>query len=142
MRQDSIQKRKNRIIFQRLFISFGVFLCTLLLCVLLFGWKYLVGERVTSPLASYGSSGDKATDSIVYTIKSFCEENKIPCSNISESQGGVTITLDNGSSILLSSQKDLQKQLTSLQLTLSQLTIEGKQFKKLDFRFEKPFATF
>lgn len=79
---------------------------------------------------------------MVYTVKSFCQEKKLSCQSITIDNNAVTITLDNSAVILLSSQKDLQKQLASLQLTLSQLTIEGKQFKKLDFRFDKPFVTF
>lgn len=79
---------------------------------------------------------------MVYTVKSFCQEKKISCQYITNDTTTITITLNNAAVILLSSQKDLQKQLASLQLTLSQLTIEGKQFKKLDFRFDKPFVTF
>jgi hypothetical protein len=40
--------------------------------------------------------------------------------------------------IILDSKKSISTQLSSLQLILSQLKIEGKTFRRLDFRFEKP----
>lgn len=40
--------------------------------------------------------------------------------------------------VIISTQKDIDSQLSSLQLTLTQLKIEGKRFKSLDFRFDKP----
>lgn len=142
MRQDSIQNRKNRIIFKRLFFSLGIFFFSLLGCVLIFGWQYVGGPKITSPLGQIRTDGGINPDGAVYTVKSFCEDKKIPCSTVVENNDAITITLDNAAVILLSPQKDLPKQLASLQVTLSQLTIEGKQFKKLDFRFEKPFVTF
>lgn len=142
MPSNSISKRKSKVIFQRLFFSFGIFLFALFLCVILFGWQYIVGVNILSPIGLHGLNSSTNTDGMVYTVKSFCQEKKLPCQSITNDNNAVTITLDNSAVILLSSQKDLQKQLASLQLTLSQLTIEGKQFKKLDFRFDKPFVTF
>ncbi len=142
MRPDSIQKRKNRVILKRLFFSFGIFLFVLFGCTLIFGWQYLGSPKITSPLGRIKIDGGVNADGAVYMVKSFCEDKKIPCTSVVENNDAITITLDTNALILLSPQKDLQKQLASLQVTLSQLTIEGKQFKKLDFRFEKPFATF
>ena len=44
--------------------------------------------------------------------------------------------------IYFSAQADLQKQVTSLQLVLNRLTIEGKGFKRLDFRYDTPVIVF
>lgn len=53
-----------------------------------------------------------------------------------------TVTLQNGAVAILDTKKDMEKQITSLQLTIADLTIEGKQFQRLDFRFERPVVTF
>lgn len=44
---------------------------------------------------------------------------------------------DNGI-VYISQKKDLILQIDSLQLIINRLTIEGKRFKSLDFRFDKP----
>ncbi len=48
------------------------------------------------------------------------------------------LVLNHNEEIFLDSKKDVAGQLSSLQLILSQLKIEGKTFRRLDFRFEKP----
>jgi hypothetical protein len=49
--------------------------------------------------------------------------------------------IDNGE-VILSSKKDIGSQLSSLQLMLARLTIEGKKLKVLDFRFDNPVVSF
>lgn len=44
--------------------------------------------------------------------------------------------------IIFSATKPMESQVSSLQLILSRLTIEGKRFTRLDFRFDKPVVTF
>lgn len=141
MRPNSITKRKNKVIYKRFFLFFGIFIVVLLGCVVVFGWQFLKSEKLLSPLG-LGSLTTGLTTDKTSVIESFCQAQKLPCQHVTDDNSTITITLDNNAIILLSSQKDLQKQLASLQLTLSSLTIEGKQFKKLDFRFEKPFVTF
>ena len=48
---------------------------------------------------------------------------------------------DNGQ-VRLSSQKNIDSQISSLQRILRELTIEGKPFKNIDFRFEEPIISF
>lgn len=52
------------------------------------------------------------------------------------------IKTSNNGQITLSSQKDIGKQISSLQRILKQLTIEGKPFKSIDFRFLEPIVSF
>lgn len=58
------------------------------------------------------------------------------------SDSSYLVTLDNGSEVILNRNKNLQNQISSLQLILSRLTIEGKRFKSLDFRYDKPVVLF
>ncbi|MFH1833074.1 MAG: hypothetical protein ABH816_02795 [Candidatus Levyibacteriota bacterium] len=54
------------------------------------------------------------------------------------SQSSVLVILLSGEEIIFSKVKPLEAQVSSLQFILSRLTIEGKRFSRLDFRFEKP----
>lgn len=52
------------------------------------------------------------------------------------------IVLPDESFVVVSLQKDLHVQVSSLQLILSRLTIEGKRFSRLDVRYDKPVIVF
>lgn len=58
------------------------------------------------------------------------------------SDSSYSVSLPNNGQVRLSSGKDIGKQITSLQRILIQLTIEGKSFKNIDFRFEEPIVSF
>jgi len=49
-----------------------------------------------------------------------------------------TVVLTSGSIVYFSSSKNIEQQIASLQLIISNLTIEGKSFTSLDFRYDKP----
>ena len=48
---------------------------------------------------------------------------------------------DNGR-VYISNKKNIDSQISSLQAILKQLTINGKRFKIIDFRFDKPIIIF
>lgn len=52
------------------------------------------------------------------------------------------VTVLNNGQVKLSSKKDINRQIASLQRILRELTIEGKSFKSIDFRFEEPIISF
>jgi hypothetical protein len=59
-----------------------------------------------------------------------------------DNDGSFNINLSDSGEVILSSKKDLRSQLSSLQLILSRLTIEGKKLKVLDFRYNHPVVSF
>ncbi|HET9947069.1 MAG TPA: hypothetical protein VFQ63_03330, partial [Patescibacteria group bacterium] len=64
------------------------------------------------------------------------------CSNIQlGSDDSATFDVD-GKTIIISLNKDIEQQVSSLQLTIRELTMEGKEFHRLDFRYDKPVITF
>ena len=94
--------------------------------------------RVTfiSPIA-------KVSKSKLALLESVLDKKKISFVSVNpNSDNSFTVELKQGGEIILSSKKDLDKQLSSLQLILSRLTIEGKKLKKLDFRFDNPVVSF
>lgn len=50
--------------------------------------------------------------------------------------------LKNGESVIFSLEKDIDEQINSLQMILKRFKIEGRQFEKIDLRFEKPVITY
>jgi len=71
------------------------------------------------------------------------EKANVPFSTISLiSDGSFVVMLKDGGEVILSSKKDIKSQISSLQLILSRLTIEGKRLKILDFRFDNPVVSF
>lgn len=57
-------------------------------------------------------------------------------------ENSYSIQLSDGSIIIITKNKDISSQITSLQVIYNRLTMEGKRFKKLDLRFSKPVITF
>lgn len=75
-------------------------------------------------------------------IELLLKSKNIAYVSVSVNSETIHITLDEESDVLFSSSKNISEQVTSLQLIVSRLTIEGKRFKRLDFRYNKPVVVF
>ena len=75
-------------------------------------------------------------------VESLLEAASISYSTVTSSQSAIIINLDSGANVILSDEKDLSEQVSSLQGILSRLTMEGKKFVTLDLRFSKPIIQF
>lgn len=66
-------------------------------------------------------------------------KNKILYSSIkTASDSSYLITLSAGGDAIITSKKNINLQISSLQLMLNRLTIEGKRIKSVDFRYDRP----
>lgn len=81
-------------------------------------------------------------NSDVVIVEKNLKEKNISFSQVSLSDSTYLINISNNGQVKLSSTKDIGKQITSLQRILVALTIEGKPFKSIDFRFEEPIISF
>ena len=102
-------------------------------------------KQFRSPVAQgfYGSEKVLASqDSLVSQVKTFLVTNHISYKTVVWKDNLIAADLTDGQMIIFSPQKDLLWQLGSLQLTLRQFTIEGKHFKRLDFRYDRPVIVF
>lgn len=92
-----------------------------------------------SPLPFLRSIGITSDDEIKSAIEKFLKTNNITYSEINKA-GGTTYEIVDApaKAIYISSEKDLSKQLSSLQRIVSRLTMEGKKYTKLDLRYDKP----
>ena len=132
MRKDTSSFKKKLFVF---------FLLILLLFLSLFaGYRYFrVSKKIISPLpqnkAMYNNSAEE--------LKVLLKKNNIFFSSVIASSDSSYLVIGSGEQeILFSSKKNLDSQVSSLQLILSRLTIEGKDFKRLDLRFNKPVIIF
>jgi len=117
-----------------------VFAVAVLLLITVVGFEYLyfsfVKVSIISPLAKNKSSR-------LINLENTLIQKKIPFANATANlDGSFAVNLLDGEEVILSSKKDIGSQLSSLQLMLSRLTIEGKKLKILDFRFDNPVVSF
>jgi len=128
-------KRKSRFLFVK--IVAPIFILLILIAFLLHKLPsfYLFKKPIISPLAQNKPRQDS-------NLESLLKRAEIPFISIAWSSDSYIVTLSDGAQVFISSGKDLNAQINSLQLMLSRLTIEGKRIKSLDFRFDKPVIKF
>lgn len=66
----------------------------------------------------------------------FAQQNLMVDSVTESSESGIIVSLKDNGDIYMSD--NYAQELPSLQLIISKLTMEGKRFKRLDLRFERP----
>lgn len=116
-----------------------IFLSLLLVSVSSILYYRLGRPTFISPL----SKGDLSDSSLAESIETLLGKSNIAFSEVKNStDSSVLVTLANGGTVLFSSKKSFKEQVSSLQPILSRLTIEGKRFKNLDLRFDKPSVTY
>ncbi len=118
----------------------GYFLIIFGLILIAFAASSMIGFRELSYLSPVVSITDyrKANE-----VQMLLDKKNIPYVKINtDSDTLTTVDIKDSGKVYLSTKGDLLKQISSLQLVLSKLTIEGKRFKSLDFRFDKPVINF
>ncbi|QQG40464.1 MAG: hypothetical protein HYV37_02735 [Candidatus Levyibacteriota bacterium] len=103
---------------------------------LLYVVKFWQKKTFISPIAK------ETFDSNIYDINSLqtlLKDKNISFSSVSPfDNASYLVYLKTGEEVLFSSKKPYDMQVSSLQLIIARLTIEGKRFSRLDFRFDKP----
>jgi|SRR3989344_6261348 len=97
-----------------------------------------IPQVVLSNSSSISPNTNESLDILSFSLK----KNNISFITVSVyDKESFLVKLSSGEEIIFSAEKNLDLQTSSLQLILSRLTIEGKRFSRLDFRFEKPVIT-
>ena len=140
LRKITIYKRKLKGFSFTIFLSFLIF-------VLVFGlacgiwWFIRMHASLLSPLPKAVVA--KNENHLLDQIQSLCTKQNLSCQDIViHTDQTATMTIDGGEIVILSLRKDLTSQITSLQLTSKQLTMNNKRFRRIDFRFDKPVLTY
>lgn len=115
--------------------------------VLLSGGLFLVFNNIININGSFISplpaASQPESNLIDNKIKSELNKQQIGYKKIDTTQElYYTVILTNEKVVLLSANKDIGSQIASLQFILNRLTMEGREFKVLDLRFDKPVISF
>lgn len=134
-------KRKSRqLLIKSIKVCF-LFVITLGILISITTFFYNRKKIVLSPIATAKTTKNTyiTSENNTEVISQLLEQNHLTPSAITiGSDSAILVTLKNGPEVTFSSAKDLSQQITSLQLIMSHLTIEGKRFTRVDFRFDNP----
>ena len=131
LKKDKIKKKHTTLIF------------VLIVVLLLLAGIKLIYLNFSFGKVTFISPVAKDTISKITFLEKLLDQDGILITNINtEADGSLRLHLKDGGEVILSSKKDLRSQISSLQLILSRLTIEGKKLKVLDFRFNRPVISF
>lgn len=75
-------------------------------------------------------------------VEKILKDKNISFSKVSLSDYSYLVDISNNGQVRFSQNKDIDKQISSLQRILRELTIEGKRFKSIDFRFAEPIISY
>ena len=133
MLQTKKTKKQNR---RKRILVFIFFLGYVSLFLLLTGFVW-VGKLFpkTSLISPVSTQSQKSLGSIL-------DKKNISYESVEKLDGYYLVKIIDGGEVLISDKKDLTEQASSLQLIVSRLKIEGKKFKRLDFRFDRPVIKF
>jgi|SRR3989344_594294 len=125
--------RRNRIVKKKIGIYVFLFGLLAILGFLIYLNILLKSSRFISPL---GNSAD------FVKVEKILKEKNILFSSVVLLGSSYIVNIANNGQVRLSSQKNIGQQIASLQRILRALTIEGKSFKNIDFRFKEPIISF
>lgn len=121
--------------FKNIFLSF-IFLIAVIGITLFFLIIFFISGKplFISPVGKMGTD--------LASVKKTLKNNDILFSEVILSDYSYIVNIQNNGQVRLSQVKDIGKQVTSLQRILRELTIEGRSFKSIDFRFAEPVIVF
>jgi IS1 family transposase len=132
-----LQKNQKVIGFGLIFVGIGELILT---CYLMF----FIPDAFISPIPlSFQGKAPVMDDSTITALKKLLTKHEISYKQIyTTKEGDYLITLNPEGEVLVGKNATLEQHISSLQLVLARITMEGKQFSRLDFRFEKPVIVF
>ncbi|HEX8965136.1 MAG TPA: cell division protein FtsQ/DivIB [Patescibacteria group bacterium] len=146
MNKNKLHKRKLRRIIKVIIFLFFIFLatiCILFLCsVTIFKKKQIVLTPIGS-VKNVQTDNQKMSPEVSDTMQKLFDQFHLSVESINTGTDSAThILFSSGQEIVLSENKAMETQLASLQLIMNRLTIEGKQFNRIDLRFDNPVINF
>lgn len=122
----------------RLLIPLSIIISVISLCLIIFLVKIIRQPFLISPMILSLTDDSGNDDKYISELEKILQDKKISYSTINKLSNSTSIKLTNSGEVIISSQKDLSTQINSLQYLLSRLTMESKDFTRLDLRFDKP----
>lgn len=140
MRKKFANKRKKKIIFKKLIIIF-IFFSFSITFISYIAYRYIKNINYISPLPLLNKTEPFFIEnqSFENELKYMLNKQKIPYLYVyADKSSSYVVKLQTGEDILFNLSKSLDSQVSSLQLIYNRLKIEGKEFSKLDLRFDRP----
>ena len=113
---------------------------------------FIAGHEVGGTVLEVGSDvknievGDRIKGNQINTyleILKFLDKNEIKIDNLEIGSGDqVLVYVSQGPEVVLSVQKDIEKQVGLLAVILQRYKVEGKELKRVDLRFDKPVVEY
>jgi hypothetical protein len=110
--------------------------------LIIFLVKVIRKPFLISPIILSFTQDSGNDDKYLAELEKNLQDKRISYSAINKLSNSTLIKLTNSGEVIISSQKDLSTQISSLQYLLARLTMEGKDFTRLDLRFDKPVIVF
>lgn len=139
---NKLQRNKKRrvIAFYSMIIATSLLFASGIACILLLQSQ---APALISPIPVIKALADGShDDEHVRQIKALLKEKSISYTTVQNNDSIYVVQLENGAEVTLSAKKDIMVQISSLQFILARLTMEGRQFRKLDLQFDKPIIVF
>lgn len=138
----SIHKRKVKKFYSYIFLSTGLFSLVLFVCMSLF-WLHFHTISIVSPLGTLKAFAlSHNSNMLLAEVSTSCSKYSLSCQNIAfTTQQDITFTINNHQ-VFISTSKNISQEIASLQLIIRQLTMEGKEFHRLDFRYDRPVISY
>lgn len=135
-RKRQLKKEKSKKVAKKLYVF-------VIIALLLAVFAEIIFFNFFFTISNYISPVSKSNSSKLAIIEDELNKNNIGFNMVTlNSDGSYIIKLKDQGEVIISSKKEIAKQLSSLQLMLSRLTIEGKKLKTLDFRYDNPVVSF
>lgn len=136
-----LKNRRQKIKIILITILFVIFSCGVLS---LFIWKVILSKvHYISPLPLVLSSDISSKhDENIENIKEKLTKAQIEFLDVTPSGSSYIISLSDNREIILSSEKNFDSQISSLQFINFRLKMESRQFSRLDLRYDKPIIVF
>ena len=137
-----IHKRKAKKVVGYFLMSGGLFCIVLATCMGVF----FVTRKHTplySPIASLQKAVFGEADTAVMDhILELCRKYNLSCQNIQVKDNDEIDLTVNNHLVVLAKNKNVDEEIASLQLTIRALTMEGKDYRGLDFRYDRPVISY
>ncbi|MEK9178151.1 MAG: hypothetical protein AAB801_00045 [Patescibacteria group bacterium] len=133
MQQTKKQKKRSKRKKFGLFLFFlGYFILLLSGLLYIVQHKFFPDDVLISPISTESKK----------SLSQILDSKKIRYESIEKIDDYYLVKTNDGGEVLISDRKSIDEQVSSLQLISDRLKIEGKKFKRLDFRFDRPVIKF
>ena len=130
--------RNRKQLFAKIFLIIGLIVFSVGLAYFI-AWKFFYKSDYISPLSkTAGPDFSHQEDRDMASLEKKLKEQQIEFVSLNRQGNSYVIRLKDDGEVILSAEKELNSQISSLQFIHKRLTMEGKLFSQLDLRFDKP----